>query len=103
MSINMKSQFGGVMRQNIVVPMICLVIGISGCATTRNIYPTISNYVGSTDFIKYKRIAVLPFVGASNAPESGQIAQGLTDLPPFYVPVISRVGSAVCCCCSSLF
>ncbi|MGO9139152.1 MAG: CsgG/HfaB family protein [Syntrophales bacterium] len=47
-----------------------------GCAP-RQIYPTISNYVGSRDFSKYRNIAVLPFADAPGAPHSGQIVQGL--------------------------
>lgn len=42
------------------------------------VYPTIDYFVGSTDFIKYKRIAILPFIDARNASQSGQIVQELT-------------------------
>lgn len=61
-------------------------IFLSGCATTSNmnnnepkpIYPSVSYFIGSTDFIKYRRIAVLPFTDAPNTPYSGQLIQGLT-------------------------
>jgi hypothetical protein len=42
------------------------------------VYPTIDYFVGSSDFIKYKRIAILPFTDAPYASQSGQIVQGLT-------------------------
>ncbi len=42
------------------------------------IYPTIDYFVGSSDFIKYKRIAILPFTEAPNASQSGQTVQELT-------------------------
>lgn len=58
---------------------ILLLFSFIGCATAqrKGIYPTITNFVGSTDFGKYKRIAVLPFSDAPYAPQSGQIIQGL--------------------------
>lgn len=53
-------------------------IFLSGCATTqKKIYPSVTNFIGSSDFIKYKRIAVLPFSDAPYSPQSGQIVQGL--------------------------
>lgn len=42
------------------------------------VYPTIDYFVGSSDFIKYKRIAILPFTEAPYAPQSGQTVQELT-------------------------
>jgi len=41
------------------------------------VYPTIDYFVGSAEYSKYKRIAVLPFIDAPNASQSGQIVQGL--------------------------
>lgn len=53
-------------------------ISVAGCSTApRRVNPIISNYVGTTDFAKYKNIAVLPFTDAPNAPYSGQIVQGV--------------------------
>ena len=57
---------------------IILFIFITGCATPpQKISPSISNFIGSRDFQKYRQIAVLPFADAPGAPQSGQIAQGL--------------------------
>jgi len=42
------------------------------------IYLTIDYFVGSSDFIKYKRIAILPFTEQPNASQSGQTVQELT-------------------------
>lgn len=42
------------------------------------VYPTIDYFVGSSDFIKYKRIAILPFTDAPYASQSGQTVQELT-------------------------
>jgi len=43
------------------------------------VYPTIDYFVGSSDFIKYKRIAILPFTEPPYASQSGQTVQELTD------------------------
>jgi curli biogenesis system outer membrane secretion channel CsgG len=50
-----------------------------GCATAqpKTVLPVVTNFIGSFDYPKYKRIAVLPFTDAPNSPHSGQIIQGL--------------------------
>ncbi len=49
-----------------------------GCATTpKVVYPNVTNFINSTDFKKYKKLAVLSFTDAPYAPYSGQIVQGL--------------------------
>jgi tetratricopeptide (TPR) repeat protein len=63
------------MKMTILLISILLLLLI-GCGP-RHIYPTISNYVGSRDFSKYRNIAVFPFADAPGAPQSGQIVQGL--------------------------
>ena len=59
---------------------IIILLFIFGCAHQQKIiYPTVSHYIGSTSFMKYKRMAVLPFSDAPNSPQSGQIVQGLAN------------------------
>jgi len=48
---------------------------LTGCAKFH--HPTYSGYVGSSDFNKYRKIAILPFADAPNKPQSGLIVQGL--------------------------
>lgn len=40
-------------------------------------YPTVTKSIGSQNFEKYKRLAVLPFADAPYAPQSGQTAQSI--------------------------
>lgn len=47
-----------------------------GCAN-RVTHPAYSSYVGSSNFNKYRKIAILPFADAPNKPQSGLIVQGL--------------------------
>lgn len=46
-----------------------------GCARMQ--HPTYNSYVASTDFNKYRKIAILPFADAPNKPQTGLIVQGL--------------------------
>ncbi|MCE5195134.1 MAG: PDZ domain-containing protein [Nitrospiraceae bacterium] len=59
---------------------ILLIFCLYSCVSMQKpITPTISGYSNSKDFLKYKKIAVLPFVDAPNAPQSGQIVQGIVN------------------------
>ena len=53
------------------------------------VYPQISKFVRSRDFARYNNLAVLPFSDAPNAPNSGQIAQGLASI------ILGRAGFKV--------
>ena len=67
------------MKKRILFISVASVLFI-GCVTTPNVItgpPKVSNYIGSRDISKYRKIAVLPFADAPNAPQSGQIVQGL--------------------------
>jgi tetratricopeptide (TPR) repeat protein len=65
------------MLKRVILNFLLLIL-FMGCATSsENIRPTINHFVGSRDFAKYKNIAVLPFTDAPNAPQSGQIIQGI--------------------------
>jgi curli biogenesis system outer membrane secretion channel CsgG len=52
-----------------------------GCATANPnlVYPSITSFVGSFNYLKYKKIAILPFTDAPNSPQSGLIVQGLAN------------------------
>lgn len=63
-------------RTFLILSIICLYSCVS---MQKPIYPTVSGYSSSKDFSKYKKIAVLPFVDAPNAPQSGQIVQGVVN------------------------
>lgn len=66
------------MKKILLAALMLCSVGFA-CVPKQNIiYPSITNFIGSTDFSKYERIAVLPFVDAPSAPQSGQIIQGLT-------------------------
>jgi len=58
---------------------ILILVSFTGCALIQKkvIFPDITYFIGSSDLVKYKRIAVLPFSDAPYAPQSGQIIQGL--------------------------
>ena len=60
--------------------IVILAVAAFGCVTASKqklIFPKISNFIGSSDFAKYEKIAVLPFMDAPYAPTSGQVIQGL--------------------------
>lgn len=65
------------MKKRILLASLFPFLLISCSTTPKYISPTISNYVVSREFSKYRKLAVLPFVDAPGAPQSGQIIQGL--------------------------
>lgn len=66
--------------------LFCSLLLLTGCAARQRIvYPTVSSYVESADFVKYRNLAVLPFTDAPGAQYSGQIvaasvSQALTEV-----------------------
>ena len=58
---------------------VILLLLISACAQRKPIHPTIDYYAASKDFMKYQRMAILPFSDAPGSPNSGQIVQGLAN------------------------
>lgn len=68
------------MKRFLLIIIIVASLSFGGCAHQKKmVSPTISHYIGSTNFVKYKRVAVLPFSDAPNALHSGQIVQGLAN------------------------
>ncbi len=68
------------MKKPSLIIMALLSLTALGCVTTpqqKVVFPKITNFIGSHDFARYQKIAVLPFMDAPYAPYSGQVIQGL--------------------------
>jgi len=68
----MKKEFRDCYQRIFFILLLSILIG---CGKVP--HPSYSSYVGSTDFNKYRKIAILPFADAPNKPQSGLIVQGL--------------------------